>query len=78
MEFSIQINVGETPHEALERVLEDFHKHEQGEKYVASQLGVLNWDQFYALFSPQGLNCLYILYLPLHYLSKISSKARPA
>ncbi|MGP1715810.1 hypothetical protein [Methylophilus sp.] len=55
MEFSIQINVGQTPQEALESILDDFHKHERGEKYVASQLGVLNWDQFYALFSPQGL-----------------------
>ncbi|MGQ3170524.1 MAG: hypothetical protein ACT6RZ_08875 [Methylophilus sp.] len=55
MEFSIQINVGQTPQEALESILEDFHKHEQGEKYVANQLGVLNWDEFYALFSPKGL-----------------------
>lgn len=55
MEFSIQINVGQSPQEGLESMLEDFHKHERGEKYVASQLGVLNWDEFYALFSPKGL-----------------------
>jgi hypothetical protein len=55
MEFEIQINVGESPQEALESSLETMQKHEQGEKYVASHLGVFTRKQFYAPFSPLGL-----------------------
>lgn len=58
MEFAIQINVGESPQEALESALEAIQKHERGEKCVVSQLGVLNWKQFYALFSPVGLKLI--------------------
>lgn len=58
MEFAIQINVGESPQEALESALETMQKHERGEKCVVSHLGVLNWEQFYALFSPHGLKVI--------------------
>lgn len=58
MEFAIQINVGESPQEALESALETMQKHERGEKFVASHLGVLTWKQFYALFSPVGLKLI--------------------
>lgn len=46
MEFAIQINVGESPQEALESALEIMQKHERGEQCVVSHLGLLNWKQF--------------------------------
>lgn len=58
MEFAIQINVGQSPQEALESALETMQKHERGEECVVSHLGVLNWKQFYALFSPVGLKLI--------------------
>lgn len=47
MEFAIQINVGESPQEALESTLETMQKHERGEDCIVGHLGVLTWKQFY-------------------------------
>lgn len=55
MTFTIQIKVGETIEEIQEGILEDLRKHERGEEYVVHQLSFLNWDMFYAMLSPKGL-----------------------
>lgn len=55
MEFDIRISVGMTLEEARDSLLEDSLKLQRGEYYIVNHLGVLNWEQFYALFSPAGL-----------------------
>lgn len=55
MTFNIQISVGATLEEIQENAINDLRKYERGEEYVVQQLHFLNWDMFYAMLSPKGL-----------------------